>query len=43
MCQALACPDGAIWRTRSVALAIAVHVALNLIGDTLASIPVVFR
>jgi uncharacterized protein len=33
----------ATWRTRSVSLAIAVHVALNLIGDTLASIPVVFR
>jgi membrane protease YdiL (CAAX protease family) len=33
----------ATWRTRSVALAIGVHVALNLIGDTLASLPVVFR
>jgi uncharacterized protein len=33
----------ATWRTRSVSLPIAVHIALNLIGDTLASIPVVFR
>ena len=33
----------ATWRTRSVTLAIVVHVALNLIGDTLASIPIVFR
>ena len=33
----------ATWRTRSLTLAIAVHVALNLIGDTLASIPIVFR
>jgi len=33
----------ATWRTRSLTLAITVHVALNLIGDTLASIPIVFR
>lgn len=33
----------ATWRTRSVTLAMVVHVALNLIGDTLASIPIVFR
>ena len=32
----------ATWRTRAVWLAIVVHVALNLIGDTLATIPVVF-
>jgi uncharacterized protein len=33
----------ATWRTRSLTLAIGVHVALNLIGDTLAGIPIVFR
>lgn len=32
----------ATWRTRAVGLAIVVHVALNLIGDTVASIPIVF-
>lgn len=32
----------ATWRTRAVTLAIVVHVALNVVGDTLASIPVVF-
>ena len=35
--------DDATWRTRAITLAIAVHVALNLSGDTLATIPIVFR
>lgn len=33
----------ATWRTRCLRLAIGVHVGLNLVGDTLASAPVVFR
>lgn len=32
----------ATWRTRAITLAIVVHVALNLVGDTVASIPIVF-
>ena len=32
----------ATWRTRAIGLAIAVHVALNLIGDTIAATPIVF-
>lgn len=33
----------ATWRTRAIVLAIVVHVALNLIGDTLATMPIVFN
>lgn len=32
----------ATWKTRSIVPAIAVHVALNLVGDTILSIPAVF-